>query len=157
MKHCPNCKRSFDDDSLSFCLDDGTPLIADSGSRADSQATLVSPVPFPPMDTSSNLPPTQTFSQLPGKATINVSGFNAAAQPAYVPPPKKSKLPLVLGLLVLAFLLLGGIVAAAIFIPQMLKPTANVNQAKPKPSPDWKGAPTPNGSPTEKADDVPDD
>ncbi len=157
MKHCPNCKRSFDDDSLSFCLDDGTPLIAGSGGRADSQATLVSPAPFPPMDTSSNFP-TQAFSQLPGKATINVSGFNQAPSAAYAPtPPKRSKLPLVLGLTVLAFLLIGGIVAAAIFIPPMLKGTGDGNQAKPKPSPDWKGAPTPNGSPTETASDVPTD
>lgn len=159
MKHCPNCKRSFEDDSLTFCLDDGTPLIADSGGRADSQATLVSPAPFPAMESSSNLPPTQIFSQLPGKATINVSGFNAAASPpAYAPiPPKSSKLPLVLGLMVLAFLVIGGIVAAAIFIPPMLKGTANANQAKPKPSPDWKGAPTPNGSPSETGGDVPED
>jgi hypothetical protein len=137
---------------LSFCLDDGTPLIVDSGGRADSQATLVSPVPFPPMDTSGNMAPTQTFNQLPGKATVNVSGFNAAPQPAYAPAPRKSKLPLVLGLLVLAFLVIGGIVAAAIFIPPMLKDTTNAKQAKPKPSPDWR--PTPNATP---ASDVPTD
>lgn len=150
MKHCPTCKRSFDDVSLSFCLDDGTPLIVDPGGR-DSQATLVSPGPFPSLDTSSNMAPTQTFNQLPGKATVNVSGFNATPQPAYVPAPRKSKLPLVLGLLVLAFLLIGGIVAAAIFIPSMLKDTTNA-KVKPKPSPDWQ--PTPQPPP---ASDVPTD
>ena len=87
MKLCPTCKRSFDDDSLSFCLDDGTPLISDSGGRADSQETLVSPAPVvPPGGRANAVPPTQ-YGQLPGKATVNVSAFNAASPPAYAPPP----------------------------------------------------------------------
>jgi hypothetical protein len=157
VKLCPTCKRSFDDDSLSFCLDDGTPLVIESGGRADSQATLVSPAPFPSMDTSSNLPPTQ-YGQLPGKATVNVSGFNATPQQAYVPAPaQRSKLPWVLGILAIMLVVIGGIVAAAIFIPPMLKDTGNANRPKPTPSSDWKGAPTPNASPSEAASDVPDD
>lgn len=28
MKRCPNCKRSYSDESLNFCLDDGTVLVA---------------------------------------------------------------------------------------------------------------------------------
>lgn len=158
MKRCPSCNRTFEDGSLSFCLDDGTPLIADAGgSRADSQATLVSPVPFPSPNTSSNLPPTQTYGQLPGKGTIGVSGYNAAP-PQYAPPPtQRSKMPLVLGLLALALLLIGGIVVAAIFIPPMLNDTANANRAKPTPSPDWKGAPPPNASPAQAENDVPTD
>jgi hypothetical protein len=52
---------------------------------------------------------------------------------------------------------IGGIVVAAIFIPPMLKPSGNANRSKPTPSPDWKGAPTPNASPSEAASDVPDD
>src|SRR6058998_978289 len=28
MKRCPKCKRRYDDDSLRFCLEDGSPLSA---------------------------------------------------------------------------------------------------------------------------------
>ena len=45
MKRCPTCKRSFEDDTLSFCLEDGTPLVTEAGVRGDSQETLVSPRP----------------------------------------------------------------------------------------------------------------
>lgn len=160
MKLCPTCKRSFDDDSLSFCLEDGTPLIRDSGGRADSQETLVSPAPFvPPMESRATPPPTQTYGQLPGKATVNASGFNLPPQQAYAPQPKqRSKLPLVLGILAIVFIVLGGIVAAAIFIPPMLKDTGNANRPKPSPSAsEWKGAPPPQASPSDATNDVPED
>jgi hypothetical protein len=44
MKFCPTCNRGYSDDSLSFCLDDGSPLTtagATSGSASDPHATLV--------------------------------------------------------------------------------------------------------------------
>lgn len=44
MKHCPRCNRTYTDDTLTFCLDDGTPL---SLQRVQDQ-TLVLPTPFPP-------------------------------------------------------------------------------------------------------------
>jgi hypothetical protein len=37
MKRCPTCNRSYPDDSLNFCLDDGSPLQA----SYDPEATLV--------------------------------------------------------------------------------------------------------------------
>ena len=37
MKKCPQCKSIYGDDTLSFCLQDGTPLSA----AYDSEATLV--------------------------------------------------------------------------------------------------------------------
>ena len=30
MKHCPNCRTRYTDDTLRFCLQDGTPLAADA-------------------------------------------------------------------------------------------------------------------------------
>jgi len=44
MKRCPRCNRTYADDTLAFCLDDGTPLLLQ---RAQDQ-TLVLPTPFPP-------------------------------------------------------------------------------------------------------------
>src|SRR3954468_21528883 len=43
MKRCPVCNKVTEDESQSFCLDDGTPLERVSGSTYDSAATLVSP------------------------------------------------------------------------------------------------------------------
>jgi hypothetical protein len=39
MKRCPQCRRRYSDESLNFCLDDGSPLIAEP----DSDPTLVLP------------------------------------------------------------------------------------------------------------------
>src|SRR5882762_6486504 len=113
MKRCPTCNRSFDDDTLSFCLEDGTPLVRDGASRADSQETIVSPPPsfVPPADTGP--PPTQTFGQLPGKATVSASQFYPPPAQAYVPPPKPRRVwPWIVGMLAIVFLI-GGIVIAA--------------------------------------------
>lgn len=41
MKQCPRCNRSYTDDTLSYCLDDGTVLIR----KYDPQATQISPFP----------------------------------------------------------------------------------------------------------------
>jgi cytoskeletal protein RodZ len=39
MKRCPQCRRRYSDDSLNFCLDDGSTLLA----QPDSEPTLISP------------------------------------------------------------------------------------------------------------------
>src|SRR4051812_36084002 len=42
MKQCPSCNRTYSDDAQSFCLDDGTPLIA----SYDPEATrIIDPPP----------------------------------------------------------------------------------------------------------------
>ena len=159
MKRCPTCNRSFDDDTLSFCLDDGTPLVRDSASRADSQETLVSPSPSAPPRESSALPLTQSYDQLGGKATISASQFQAPGPQAYVPAAKqRRKWPWVVGILAIVFMVIGGIVIAAVIIPPMLRSAGNVNKPQPTPtSSDWTTTPTPGASPSEQADDVPDD
>jgi len=40
MKSCPKCKRNYDDDTLSFCLDDGTPLFDARDSAAPATEIL---------------------------------------------------------------------------------------------------------------------
>src|ERR1700692_24784 len=47
MKNCPTCKRTYEDDTLTFCLDDGARLSA----AYDPHATLLGPTardPDPP-------------------------------------------------------------------------------------------------------------
>jgi hypothetical protein len=157
VKHCPKCKRSFDDVTLSFCLEDGTPLIRESAGRADSQETLVSPSPSVPPPESSGLPATQAFGQLPGKATVAVSQVNVpAAQPA-APAPRRTW-PWVVAILAVVFIVIGGIVVAAIVIPPMLRASGDDNRAQPTPArPESTATPTWKTSPVEEADDVPDD
>lgn len=55
MKRCPTCNRTYLDEQLSYCTDDGTPLEEQAGSSSfDPQATLLSP---PPRETSAPPPP----------------------------------------------------------------------------------------------------
>src|SRR5437899_752944 len=46
MKSCPACKRNYADDSLRFCLDDGTVLVSSTPQPQDSQPTLRMPDPI---------------------------------------------------------------------------------------------------------------
>lgn len=48
MKRCPSCNRTYTDVSLNFCLEDGTPLVADVQPASDPHATVRYP---PPRDT----------------------------------------------------------------------------------------------------------
>lgn len=50
MKRCPKCKRKYDDDTLRFCLEDGTPLFDERDS--DAPATEVLPRGTPTLKSS---------------------------------------------------------------------------------------------------------
>ena len=70
MKICPSCKRTFNDDTLSFCLEDGSPLMnASSSSQAATEVMYQSPVTSArtnqttPQQHIHTQPPTQTPSQ----------------------------------------------------------------------------------------------
>ncbi len=147
MNRCPTCNRTFDDDTLSFCLEDGTPLARDSAGRADSQKTLVSPLPsLPRPETRSNLHPTQAYEQLSGKATMNVAQFNAPPAQAFTPPPKQRRTWVwVVGSLAILLVLIGGIVIAALVIPPMMR-GRNVNRPEPSPTRS-ESTPTPQPTP----------
>jgi hypothetical protein len=85
MKRCPTCNRTYTDESLLFCADDGTQLI--------SAAAPAEPVNAPPSSQ-----PTIAFSPTPSASS-------------YQPTPSKKKwlavIALALGLLALPFLLYG--------------------------------------------------
>jgi hypothetical protein len=125
MKRCPTCKRAFEDDSLAYCLDDGTPLVAEVSQRADSQDTIVTPSPGEVGDR--DLPPTQ-YAQLGGKATVSASAVQIPSMPSYnAPPPKRRVWPWVVGGLA-AFFLIGIVIAAVVAIPMMIKNSNNSNR-----------------------------
>jgi rRNA maturation protein Nop10 len=45
MKRCPSCERTYTEDALSFCPNDGTPLVTDTPSSFDPQATIMATPP----------------------------------------------------------------------------------------------------------------
>lgn len=156
MKRCPTCKRTFDDDTLSFCLEDGTPLVRDAASRADSQETLVSPSPsVPAPERDSGLRTTQPHSQLPGTPAIKAARINVP-----VPATQRRIWPWIVAIIAFLFLVIAA-VAMVMVIPPMLQanngnrpqptPTRSVNTTTPTPEE------TPAASPEAGENDVPDD
>lgn len=76
MKRCPQCNRTYSDDALSFCLDDGSPLVSASApSSFDPSATIQYPQ-------SRETTPQPTIAYGPGQPP-----------PSGTPPPQWSPMP----------------------------------------------------------------
>jgi uncharacterized protein DUF4190 len=78
MKRCPTCNRTFDDEWLSFCTEDGTTLVETQSAQLPSEPPPTVWIP-PAMDTN---PATQKPFDLPGS-------YNPPqpVTPAWQPPP----------------------------------------------------------------------
>ena len=114
MKRCPTCKREFED-SITYCLDDGSPLV--SQSPPDSDETLVTP-----SLRGRDIPTTQ-YGQLGGKATVSGSIADLPALPSYAATPAKRRVwPWVVAGLAILFLF-GIVIAAVIAIPKIVNQT----------------------------------
>lgn len=123
MKRCPTCKKTFTDQHLTFCIDDGTPLVS-----------VVEPA-----DETSSDETTKVKSSLGADSAASSSGSDEGGAPAYQPPgsyippsyPEQNKgrtWPWILGVLVIVFLVIGGLaIAAAVLIPNMLRASSNSN------------------------------
>jgi hypothetical protein len=119
MKRCPTCNRTYTDANLSFCIDDGTPLIAVPSS--EDEMTAVSP------SSSRSGDPLPSGGYTP-------RDWNAPAyQPpsSYVPPgstKKRRVWPWVLAVVgVLAIGIVGLGIVAAIVIPKIMDSASNRN------------------------------
>jgi hypothetical protein len=119
VKRCPTCNKTFTDPNLSFCIDDGTPLVKADAPAYDPEATLVSPSPSV-NESSSEV--TQTYGQ--GEAPSDWKG------PVYQPPgsfvrqPQTRKprvWPWIVGILVL-LLVVGGIGIGAVIFIKIMRP-----------------------------------
>jgi len=163
VKRCPTCNQTFTDRNLSFCIDDGTPLlaVAENPDSGEDEATIVSP--------SSNARSTSS----PDSGGYQPPGSYLSPG---VPPSQSTNRkawPWVVGILALLLLALVGLgIAAATFIPSILKssnentantnanvasgPTANLNansnahEANEDANADWNAAET--EPPTSKSD-----
>jgi len=119
---CPSCNQVYTDETLSFCPNDGTPLIKDAPSSYDPQATMIAqPPPMYPQP--QQPPPPQQGYYAPQGGQAPPQGGQAPPQgwqqppygqqqqfpPQYGTPPaggKSSKLPLIIALA--AIVLIGG-------------------------------------------------
>lgn len=57
MKRCPNCQRTYPDDSPGFCVNDGTQLVNEEAPAFDPQKTILASAPQPPPPQYSNPAP----------------------------------------------------------------------------------------------------
>jgi hypothetical protein len=77
MKRCPQCNRTYTDDALSFCLDDGSPLVGTGAPASDPSATVQYP---------------QSRETTP-QPTIAFSPSQHGAPPPLTPPPAWTPMP----------------------------------------------------------------
>lgn len=120
MKRCPTCSRNFTEPNLTFCTEDGTPLVNVETFGDDAEATIVSPSPAPSESSEK--------SEGNGGQSAGHSDWEA---PVYQPPggfrptpvtPERTAWPWVLGMVVVIFLALVGLgIAVAIFVPDIMK------------------------------------
>lgn len=133
MKKCPTCNRTFEDDALSFCLHDGSPLVS-AGAVANA----------PPYDLGATVQYNPGRDTNPPPAAFQPSQFpNQQMQPpSWAPmppvggmqgqaPPKKSKaIYWILGVVALLIVLgVGGIILAVVLYGTSDSNTNNSNSA----------------------------
>jgi hypothetical protein len=125
MKQCPQCNRTYTDDALSFCLDDGSPLATVSAPPAgDSGATVQYPAA---RDTS----PQPTIAYRPGQAPPpsqppTPMGWTPTAMP---PPQKRSVWPWLLGIGAVVVFIGIGLVILIFAIASITRNSNNNNRA----------------------------
>ena len=74
MKRCPNCRRDYHDDSLSYCLDDGAVLV--DGPSNDEAITAILPDQY-----STSEKATRTF---PSRSDVTGGSTKAGTRPGYL-------------------------------------------------------------------------
>jgi ketosteroid isomerase-like protein len=116
LKRCPTCHRTYSEEHLTFCIEDGTPLVPVETPAEEAFSDEVTRVSSSRRDESSSgqTPPYQP----PG----------SYSPPGYTPKPKGRTWPWVLGILAIVFMIVIGFgIAAVVFIPRALR-AANDNR-----------------------------
>jgi hypothetical protein len=126
MKRCPSCNRSYTDTSLNFCLEDGTPLVADVPPPIDPNATMR----YPTTRETSEPPPTEIYrpdspliSQPPTPALPRQQQWTPT--PSAVPPKKSNAIWWILGGLLAVGIIGVGIVVMIIALASMSATNTN--------------------------------
>src|SRR5688572_27811969 len=98
MKRCPECRRDYYDDSLSFCLADGTELVY--GLLDDEPATAIL---SEPEALAAELPPSES----PTRAQIQTTGRTAVLPTQKLTSRKNSLIAAVVGIVLVTALGVG--------------------------------------------------
>jgi len=156
MKHCPNCQTRYTDDTLRFCLQDGTPLADDSEEILPTVAFGETETVFPPRQVEPlpvNLPETSASNWEQSRET--------PVSPTQIAPPRKSKTFLIVLLTAFATLLLlgAGGIGAWLYLRnnqnEIAKNTASNNQVvntNSNPKSNVKNSPSPTATPKNQLD-----
>ena len=115
MKICPKCQRTYTDDNLNFCLDDGVVLQKAGGNESPETVFMKTPPTSPSSGPTSPSTP---------------QGWNMAPQQSQSQAPKKSKAWLwVLAVLALVVMLCGGGgIVGLILLGSMTETDSNANK-----------------------------
>lgn len=97
MKTCPSCHRSYNDETMRFCLDDGTSLVRESASPGNPGATLVLPDSRVIKPATTVASPQPTLPYHAGQIQMNPAAF-AAPESSAREPARRSSLPWLLGI-----------------------------------------------------------
>lgn len=93
MKKCPSCNRTYTDEALSFCLEDGSPLLSVGGGSSDQSPSFDPNATLqynPARDTN---PPPQIYNPTPtpSQPYTPMQTPSWSPTPGQAPPKKKSK------------------------------------------------------------------
>src|SRR5712692_5008090 len=134
MKLCPKCNRTYRDDTLRFCLEDGNALAAVGRSPSDEPTR-----PSGPGTRDSDPPPTEIMREH-GSPTLKVSGPTQSSYDARA-EPRAANPVLTAGVIAIALLLLALVGIAGYFV---LRQNGNDSaQTNPVPSPTVKAGSSP--------------
>ena len=121
MKSCPTCNKTFTDPNLSFCIDDGTPLV--SVAEPLDETTVLSPSSG---ESPSSPPPTEAYKPRDWQAPdYQPPGFQT---PPTAPPSKKAW-PWVVGLVAVLGLGMIAIAIGGLLVFKVLRPDSNNNSS----------------------------
>lgn len=137
MKICPKCNRKYEDNSLRFCLEDGSALAAPVTRRGDPPPTEILPVP--------RVQPTQKSSAGP-----TVPSYPNFAEPRPATGETRSNPILTGGVIAIVVLLVALVGIAAFFVFRQTGGTQSAQTNNSTPGPDVKGSgasPSPGSSP----------
>ncbi|HEX8495125.1 MAG TPA: nuclear transport factor 2 family protein [Pyrinomonadaceae bacterium] len=158
MKRCPSCQSTYTDNSLRFCLSDGTPLVAVVDD--DPQATKISPAPTKANMPTLALPPNQLPDYISATAETQQRPASAAGN------DNATQRRRIIPILIVGLVLLASAVVVALVVTRDRSdddsgasrkasdyPTSN--STPPQPTPSIAASPTPSATVTPSATPVP--
>lgn len=151
MKLCPKCNRSYRDDTLRFCLEDGTALTAVGRSPSDEATRHSGP------GARDSDPPATEIMHEHGSPTLKIAGPTQSSYDTRAEPRAGNPL-LTAGVIAIALLLLALVGIAAFFVLRQPSTSPTVTQGSASPTPNREKAATrkddPAPSDTRNADEM---